>query len=367
MQMWRFTIDRIAELKVLIICRQQFGYLRDTYSYSRYLSRKHQIVYLDWNYQLPEIGLDNVIVQHVSRSGNRFARYLRYIVTALRIFKNNEFDITLVSYFPGCFLLPIFFPEKKYVLDIRSGCISSSNLKRFFINGLLSFEALFYTNKIVISRSLSNYLALNDSTVIPVGAESISQKPKAFNRMDLLYVGTLRNRNIEMTIEGLKLFLDNCNDAIPITYKIIGDGCPGQLDKLKKLVDKYELHGIVKILGKIQYDHLHPFFEECNIGVSFVPITDYYDVQPPTKTFEYLLSGMPVIATETLEHMHIINRNNGILIHDSASGFSRGLQSLFENRTLYNSNEIVQASIEYRWDNITCELETYLTDRLDSC
>jgi len=42
----------------------------------------------------------------------------------------------------------------------------------------------------------------------------------------------------------------------------------------------------------------------------------YYDCQPATKTFEYILSGMVCIATSTYENKKLINNINGVLCND---------------------------------------------------
>lgn len=38
----------------------------------------------------------------------------------------------------------------------------------------------------------------------------------------------------------------------------------------------------------------------------YVPITDYYEYQPPTKTFEYVLSGLLCLATATSSNKEVI-------------------------------------------------------------
>lgn len=41
-------------------------------------------------------------------------------------------------------------------------------------------------------------------------------------------------------------------------------------------------------------------------------MTEYYDSQPPTKTFEYALSGLYVLATKTRENEKVITNDNGV-------------------------------------------------------
>ena len=92
------------------------------------------------------------------------------------------------------------------------------------------------------------------------------------------------------------------------------------------------------------------YFEESNVGISFVPCTKYYDCQPPTKTFEYLLYGLPVIATNTTENNIIINSSNGLLIKDSSASFCEAIELLISKS--YNNSLIQNDSIKYSWEKI---------------
>jgi len=99
---------------------------------------------------------------------------------------------------------------------------------------------------------------------------------------------------------------------------------------------------------------LHLILSKHNVGVSYVPITPYFDVQPPTKTFEYLLAGMPVIATRTKENEKVINEYNGVLIDDTPEDFRNGLALLYEriSANKFTSSRIIESSESYTWERI---------------
>jgi hypothetical protein len=60
--------------------------------------------------------------------------------------------------------------------------------------------------------------------------------------------------------------------------------------------------------------------------VSFVPITPWYNNQPPTKTFEYLLAGLPVIATKTHENEKVLKDEPlSELINDDVDSFMNAI------------------------------------------
>jgi len=339
--------------KLLIINRQQFGYHIDTYFYCKYLLKYYQITYICWDYNKPRIELEGVSVIYIPRTKIKFTRYLSFIRSVISEV-NNEYDFYFIKYFIGSSLLKIRYPNKKYIFDIRTRFINYKPLKRAFLNKILYLESLFFTNITAISQSLAIGLNLNLKKVhiLPLGSDIISDNNKTYDSLNLLYVGTLFGRNIEQTVEGFAKFEEEYRDKINCTYKIIGSGYYDEEDKLKKQVNNLQLESKIKVLGRIPHEQLTPYFDECNIGVSYIPMTEHFDSQPPTKTFEYILSGMPTIGTNTTENKKIIHETNGVLIDDNPNDFYCGLCELHKNKEKYNSNAIRLTCNSNTWENI---------------
>jgi glycosyltransferase involved in cell wall biosynthesis len=342
---------------------EQFGYNNATYYYSKYLRSDFNIVYICWDHGLPRNEIDGVKVVYVNRRGNIMIRTLRFLQTTLSCSIDRQ-GIIFIKYFKGVSLaLRLLKPHFLFVLDIRTGSVNENLLVRAFEDMRLKLETRFFRYVTVISRSLSEKMNISDRAhVLPLGADVISFKKKIFDNLHLLYVGTLYNRNLEITLHGFKLFYDAFRYQIPISYTVIGDGPNKESQKLKALVSDYGLSDVVTVAGYMPHTDLALYFDTCNIGVSYVPLTDYYDCQPVTKTFEYLLSGMPVIATNTSENRAVINPRNGILIGETADDFYQGLKKIHENRMSFDSNNIRLSNTRYKWENIVKNnLKPYLT------
>ena len=97
---------------------------------------------------------------------------------------------------------------------------------------------------------------------------------------------------------------------------------------------------------------LKEFFDHSNVGVSFVPMTPMYNYQPPTKTFEYINSGLFCIATQTFANSEVITSTNGILIPDNAENFCNALQKFIQNKEKISDKEIRNTGQAYLWKNI---------------
>lgn len=346
--------------RLVIITSAQFGYHIDTYYYCKYLREKYELVFIGWDHGLKPVLLDNIEVFNVNRNGG-ISRVLRLLRTINREKKDND-TLLFIKYFRFVSLvIRIVFFKNPMVLDIRTGSIVKNKYKRFIENKLLIFVTIFFKNITVISTSLKKKLSLHERCkILPLGADVISNKKKVLDGLKLLYVGTLYNRNIDILIDGIKLYYSNTNECVEIHLTIIGEGLSGEREKLQKQVSDYGLNDIVTFTGQIPHEKLKKYFEVNTIGVSYIPLTEYYDAQPPTKTFEYLMSGLPVLATKTSENLLIINSNNGVLIGDSADDVCEGIIKIKNQLKTYSMISIQEQSTCYSWEKIVKKLEIYL-------
>ena len=71
--------------------------------------------------------------------------------------------------------------------------------------------------------------------------------------------------------------------------------------------------------------------------------------------FEYGLSGMPIVATNTTANSEVINISNGILCDDTAEGFYLALKELEKTIHKYSSSNIRKSFQKYHWKKIVEE------------
>lgn len=342
--------------KILIINKTQFGYLTDSVKWCEYLRKNYDVSLVCLDEKKEKIKIEGIKIQYVPFVLFCHIGAVLYLINCL--FRILFFDgIIFVVFFHGCGILKKFFSGKQMILDIRTLSVSESYFERKKMNNEIKQCALIYDKVSVVSEGVKNILELNKAFILPLGSDVISTKLKSFgDTIDLLYVGTLLNRKIEKTLYGLRNFID-FNQAIKIHYDIIGDGPNGELEKLVEISRNLGLDKYVTFHGRLPHCELNSFFDVCNVGVSFVPITDYYQYQPPTKTFEYVLSGLYCIATDTFSNREVINDQCGILIKDSSDAFCEGLNTIIKRRDKISSVKISAQLQYYRWSNI---LEKYL-------
>lgn len=338
--------------KILFINPGPFASLTDTLYYCLLLKTKYSITYFGYDENKPTIKYDGINIVHLQGCGNSIIKKIQFIISASKYAKNGNFDFILINYFFGCSLINIF-NIKNLVIDIRTSTISNNEIKKSIQNLILSLEVRFFKNSSAISKSLVNFLKLPSRTVIiPLGAPLQPIINKEYSEFNILYVGTFHQRNIEKTVYGFAEFIKKNNYNIKAKYSIIGRGSENEVSKINAAILNSNMSSYVKFIGEIKYPELLNYFSTHNVGMSFIPLEKQFDNQPPTKTFEYLLSGMIVLATSTKENCKVINTQNGVIIDDTIQGVSNGLNLIYENRHNYNSKIIQTNASKYSWETI---------------
>lgn len=348
--------------KLLIVSQAQFGYHIDTYEYAKGLKDLYDITFFCWDYGDPKVDVKGVKVIYSSREGNIISRNLRFRREYMQLVA-QDFDHCFIMYFVGASLAHRVQRQDRLICDIRTGETSPSILKRWLMDATMSLELSTFRNKSIISKSLAEKFRVKDYHLLPLGANSIPFKQKDFSDFHLVYVGEFDNRRMEDTVKGFGEFYQEYKDQINCRYTIIGAGRGNEREIIEEVVAEYGLEDVVKLTGYIQHDQLGSYLQAGNIGVSYIPITKYFDCQPPTKTFEYLLSGMAVIATATKENKLVIHEDNGVLIEDTAEAVTKGLIELYQRRFTYDAQQIQKESEErYSWNSIVrTNLHGYLS------
>lgn len=335
---------------LLIISNEQFGYHTDSFKYCQYLKDQYSITYLCFFKGLEKIYMEDVLVVYVPWEGSKFVRSLLFIYKSLNSIWKCK-GVTFIVYFNGFSIFRLLMPWKNMILDIRTLSVAKNKRQREWENLFLKISAKSFSYVTFISEGVKNQLDLTSGKayILPLGADTISTKEKLFDSLRLLYVGTLNGRNILDTVKGFNQFY-LASSTKDMSYDIVGDG------EEKKEIEEYirvnNLSDIIRLHGYLYHTKLVPLFDKCNIGVSYVPLTNYYDDQPVTKTFEYVFSGLYTIATDTKSNREVITSSNGILIQDTSESFVSALKQTQIQLPYLDSKRISVSLSQYKWSNI---------------
>lgn len=352
--------------KLLIVSGIQYGYLIDYYYHAKNMSDRFDITYLcmdEGEKRIDPAGCRVVYVSKQSRINRRFdmLRALRKIADA-----KIRFDVVLTDF---SYSATMFFPlyrkiADKFIFDIRTLDISENAIKRNLKNRLIAYTASQAPFVTVITRPIGDVIGLphNRSAVIPLGApEPLFDLPaKKFDTLRILYIGTFRSRHIDSTVYGLSIFLKrNPQWRGKVSYDIVGGGF-GE-NEVRNAVTRCGLSDIITMHGFVPSDRAMSFFERNNVGVSFIPTSGHFDLQPPTKTYEYMAAGMAVLATATTANSELVDASSGILSGDTPEDFAVALQKLVANFKNFNSEKIRSRVADNHWGAISNRLADILS------
>lgn len=337
--------------KLTILNTPQFGTLIDSLKWCEYLHDKYDITFICFDNHFKRMDINGVNYKYVYRFSNPFLRGLWYIIYALFYCLVHSAPVFIV-YFEHCDLFPRLLPFRRFHVDIRTLSVSDKAEINKRSDSLLEKAISYFSSVSFISKGVMEKISPKHKKtfILPLGSDVIDYTTKQWNDIRLLYVGTLSRRDIYKTVEGLSQYIIK-HGRDGITYDIVGDG--SELQMIRDLCKKKGLNDIVHLHGKLPYDELTPFFGKCNVGVSFIPIEDCYQYQPPTKTFEYILSGLYCIGTNTYANEEVISPQNGILIQDNQEDFCKALEYIKLNSKEFDSNAIRKTLIrKYTWKTI---------------
>jgi len=146
-----------------------------------------------------------------------------------------------------------------------------------------------------------------------------------FKKWKICYIGTLGlNRGSSDIIAALNFLKVDVELVIAGTF-----GNTPDENYIKALPEwKY-----VNYLGHINNEQILDVLKESHIGLIPLRKTDAYDMSLPTKLFDYMSSGLPVIATNLKETSIIIKESKcGILVSPSCpKEIADGIEQLIKN------------------------------------
>lgn len=113
----------------------------------------------------------------------------------------------------------------------------------------------------------------------------------------IAYVGFLTPlRGLDYLIEAIGVFVNHPLGGSNIRLDIVGKG--ESKAELQLLVDKLGLSRYIFIHGWLDNDAVHRILDAANVGTLTYRICSHWNNTIPNKLFDYMLNGLPVMATE---------------------------------------------------------------------
>jgi len=278
-----------------------------------------------------------------------FTRIFRTIYGVRRHMRDEAYDLVYIWDQTWAFAIKLLLgPKHKYVMQMFAPGVTSSRLKNKLHDLQVEFNVRFFQHVFMGTARVKQLFKVpaGKAHATGVGIEAIEYQDRVFESLDLVYLGALTNRYVHESVEGFARFFQANQGRIRMSYKIIGGGTPEAVKLLKDSITAAGPEVPVQYLGRLDDADLISVFRTSNIGVVYNRVTPYYTNNISTKLYEYLLSGLPVIAVKNNSLLKVVNPSNGVLIEDSPEGFEQGLHILMANLGSFNSQAIAQSGEE---------------------
>lgn len=155
-----------------------------------------------------------------------------------------------------------------------------------------------------------------------------TQKKEAY--FTVTFAGNIgKAQSVDTIIEAANLAKENTN----IKWQILGDG--SEFENIKSLVNKYNLHESVKLLGRKPASDMPKYFSSSDALIVTLKNEDILRVTLPAKVQSYMASGKPILAAINGEGNRIIKDSNCGLVGEAEDHIK-----LYENVIkLFNMSE----------------------------
>lgn len=324
-------------------------------------------VYLITPYEKTTI-VDGIKIFGIRKPNNRFFRMFFTTGKAIKIamkIRPAIYHIHDPELLPWGIILSII--GKKVIFDMHENLSDSIYNKNYLSKYLrLSLSKIFYYAEKLLIRKINviyaeNSYCHNNRHSKPFSVILNMPKVKEITRINeskkntftVGYMGRVSNvRGSIVTLKALKIIKDN---GLSVGYECVGYGETKHMAEIHGYIKEAELnniryHGFLKALDGFR------IIARCHVGLILLePIPNYLN-SFPTKLFEYMALGLPVILSDIPFYRSIVKDENCALLVNPTDphAIANAIQFLKDNTEktkLMGKNGRRLVMKRYNWDN----------------
>ena len=302
-------------MKLAIVFPGNVDKLIDYREHARNLAVQHEVHLFCREGSLESSGNLHV---HLVRSATRnpLLRRALFFLKAQRQIRRLDIPASIVFYGLGASMFGLLvrlgnlFARTSHVsfFDLRSGSVFGR------LDGAVNFvhrlESLAFQGRVALSRSLGelvfgqgssfDVVGIGTRKAVPFQAEQLEALCRQFGiRRECLlfiYAGIFTTRDLHVFFQKFDL-----QDNVQIL--LVGDGDPDSMQLVHAALAEKGLTDKAIFTGWISYDLLQGLYALADVGIAYVPVEERFQLQPPTKLFDYVEFGMSAITTKTLANL----------------------------------------------------------------
>lgn len=173
--------------------------------------------------------------------------------------------------------------------------------------------------------------------------------------LELIYNGTVsKGRGRDIMLEGLALANQNGQIA---RLTIVGASAE-QIDYCNVSAQQLGIADAVRVRGRVPGFDIPPLLRQADAGICATEDLPWWRFNPPTKLFEYLAAGVPVLASDICTHtQYVSNWRNGLIFDYDSGSLAEAIRALWLRRGELPllKQRARQSGQQYIWDRIEPE------------
>ena len=188
--------------------------------------------------------------------------------------------------------------------------------------------------------------------------QNTRQWPTPAMSIQLIYIGSFEP---ERRLMNLCLATQQANnEGMNFILMIVGSG--PEREDLEKFATK--TNGRVKVFPAVPYEHIPNILGQAHIGALPFPDNEKFQVSSPIKLFEYMASGLPILATRIHCHTDVIRNGKYVFWAEGAEveDLIAALRIAWNNRVslAQMGAESARAAQQFTWHESAKKLKNAL-------
>lgn len=203
-------------------------------------------------------------------------------------------------------------------------------------------------HKISPNRIKMIYMGVSDSFLI----KELENTANDISPVRLIYVGTVsEQRGRDVMLDAMAILAKEHVDA---HLTIIGAD-EKQLRFCEDRIQMLDIKDFVTVIERISGAQVPAYLLQADAGICLWEKSPWYEFNPPTKLFEYLVAGLPVLASNIRTHTRYIQDwNNGLIFEYDKDSLAKSIASLcqYSNRIPHLKLNAKATGQQYSWSKL---------------
>jgi len=178
--------------------------------------------------------------------------------------------------------------------------------------------------------------------------------------LELIYIGTVSApRGRDVMLEGMA---EAVRRGYEVHLTIVGAG-DDQLKYCQQRLSQIDIEDRVRVVGRVPGSEIPGLLAKADLGVCLWEDKPWWRFNPPTKLFEYLAAGLPVLASDIRTHTRYVESwNNGLIFEYGAAGFAKAIGELVSGRDRLHEMKFnaLQSGQRYLWSRVEPDFTDYV-------